>query len=697
MSLPSTNIDPDLMTDEEYAAQLQQQYDDEDMLTNQLNSTFNFTSHNPQNTPNSNANAEKDEEMARKLQRKFYLDMKKQGFSDMDLASMLDTVGEENELEAALRASVGAPAQSYIEKYIVTLYNNLKYDINATVTMNDEFQEFRLQVVQSLVFMSQERVIEPTDMAEYIAENFVFKAETWQEMEAGYFMLIPLIPNISPWMHLHTSNLSESWMDKLYQKALQLNGSENPVLVLTVIRFMNISKRFVFMRTEECAIFAEWYLTLPFKEVYQDEIASALSVLCSSAVNRLFPFFERIFPLIETVESSKREAEAIEDNIHNLLKACTCVINDQPESTLVSHLQILFMKSVDVLTMLINNKDIGVGNNYSSASWKTSAKCPILWLKRLNVIISSLGPWNCQRAYTKDLMNSYNSAEPWQSLYQQTAATICRTLIVYADDVTVVQECVNTIGFMVKEYYKTSDNILKMLAEQLEFGFLTNGSLEFLTVIKEAVFKFGMSLQGVAESFGNLIDNVLYSVYSNSQPPQQSPEAIPAYKEIFLMVNKYCHHRINTFVSLGIFDATFSLAMQCLEHTITDLFFEAHEFIMIVLTYLNPNLYIRDKDTMSKIMKTMEVCGMQLTRICCKNAFTAIEPEITGCGTSMLQALKAVNESKIAQWVKEYLDDNHHGTVPHTQRSRFVEEFIQCNDKDAISSLLKDFSTHFKL
>ncbi|CAD5214401.1 unnamed protein product [Bursaphelenchus xylophilus] len=695
MDFPS-DLDSELMTDAELAAQLQRQFDDEEMLTSRLNSSFNFLSTSLHGDAGSSKATEQDEEMARKLQRKFYIDMKRQGYSDMDLASMLDTMGEDTQLEAALRESVGASAPTCIEKYLVTLYNNSKYGVNDCVGKPglEEIMEFREVVLNSLCYMSQQRIIDPTDTAEYIATNFIFTAKNWNDLEAGYFILKPLVPNISPWVHLHVLSPTDSWIDRLYQTVFNVNSFENELLMITLIRFMNISKRFVFMKDQECSKFASWYLSIPPLERYIPEITSALAQLTASAVNRLFPYFEQLYEYIRLIELSTNEGKLIEENVQHILKACTSVINDQGAGCITTHLEMLLKRPLDAIESILT-QTAEFDSVSPSESWRTMAKNPITWLHRINAIVYSLGPWTFQRAYNHAATRDEDTTVPWAPLFTEVAARICLLISECNDNSEIIEETLTSLCLMVYKVGKPGESLIASAVENLQEGYQRNNSLEFLGIIRAAVFKLTAHNEADVPLSG-FVDRVLGHVYASTPSPFQTPSSLPYFKYTFSMVDKYCSYRIASLVAMNSFDSTCELALECLDNPEAGLFSDAHVFFMAVLAYLSPHLYLREQKTISKIIEMLDKYGQRLGMICCKNALTESSLETTTSATAMLESMKRFNEQRVAQWVSEYLAENHHHVTPE-QRTRFVEEFVNCSNHEGLFELATNFAKNFGL
>jgi hypothetical protein len=151
-----------------------------------MTQSFNFVRPSISSTHSSNtaSNSSNDREIAKRLQRKFYLDLKKQGLSDVHIASMLDTLTPQSDqvdedLQNALRASLddsyvpsnqSKQPHSFLEKFVLTLYTNCCYEHGAKAVppSNDDFSVFREMATKSVKDMSDEMLISVKRIVEMV-------------------------------------------------------------------------------------------------------------------------------------------------------------------------------------------------------------------------------------------------------------------------------------------------------------------------------------------------------------------------------------------------------------------------------------------------------------------------------------------------------------------------------------------------
>ncbi|KAI6194281.1 hypothetical protein M3Y96_01108400 [Aphelenchoides besseyi] len=385
-----------------------------------------------------------DEQIARRLQRNFYLELKRQGLSDLDMASMLDTQSlhqpppVDMDLQRALQASLGEElpnpstnsngaadiGPSFVEKFLLFLYNNSQYDFSAQnlPSSTDDLSEFRRQVRSSACELADASVLGGHKVVEVIVEKGIKYATQWNELESAFFIL-------------------ESVCEKLFSFSVSL---------------------------------LQWLLNIPPYEVILVSMCTAVEKVVTHTRINLHTFFTHINDFLPYVELSKEKGNEME-------VAALCLIRE-PNERMYQMLLMLVEKPLTRLNEIANagprRKLISFTNK---ESWHQVAEQPFVWLSRISTIFETFRSTYLPQSYFEE------DAE-------REVLTVCQQLY---------HKTIETIGNMLNVYSAHPDVYLLSLVDSLFDKNITNLNARNFDLLNEfctKTFEHFQSPQSIAEN-----------------------------------------------------------------------------------------------------------------------------------------------------------------------------------------------------
>ncbi|KAI6184213.1 Xpo1 domain-containing protein [Aphelenchoides bicaudatus] len=695
----SNSVDQDAT----FAAQLQRQFDDEDILVSQLGSTFNF-GQRPGLThsiaPESSSNLKNDEEFARRLQRKFFLDLKKQGFSEIEIASMLDNLALENqqhtdtEFEQAIRASLGddmqsdqQPAQttqSFLEKFLFTLYSNCCYEIDANVQPPpvDDFSVFREQASKSIKTMTDEMLLSVDKIMENMLDKVLSESQKWNEIEAALF----IIDSISSQLNTTTSNLDNP-KTRLLRHITSLAPNSNPLLLNTSINLIGNLSHWLYLNKDVAAACINWIVALPPYETLLLSISQVLEKMSALMHTEMADSFKSIFDFLPYIELTSDHGPEMETAALHLIKACTHLLNDTNTDKLVDGLKILTERPIYALNELANGNqhlDDMANNN----SWHKLAMDPNVWIERIYQTFKTLHPWDSQFEFLS-LKFGENPISPWATLAHDICHIICKTISSYSNNQLIVNNC--CLCFMQIINCDLSNHATPLIGCLLGELLALYGKQpeNVLNLAGRIVDEYTVGL-GAEDTIANFLNELCIQIDAGNDQLQDNLEIT---KSLFSMVNSFTRLRLTTFIEKPACQLMFEMSIKGLAIEENEIHRYARTFIFMFLQFPRNQTSPQLANALQNIEMIVSSCFEKLIDNCLRVAMFQSSIELVHTASEVLSEILLFESQRmdgyLSQTIQRLLA---HQSVPAEEIQNFETQLRRCLSAEDVLNCVVYFS-----
>ncbi|KAI6196815.1 hypothetical protein M3Y94_01153500 [Aphelenchoides besseyi] len=600
------NNDDNVQGDDFAVAQrLQRQFDDEDCLTAQMASSFNFLAPRPdfpQATSSSNygdTSSRADEQIARRLQRNFFLELKRQGLSDLDMASMLDTQSLHQpppvdlDLQLALQASLGEElpnpstnsdgvtdiGPSFVEKFLLFLYNNSQYDFNAqnVLPLTDELSEFRRQVRNSACELADASLMGGQKVVEVIMEKGVKYATQWNELESAFFILESVCERLF-------SSDFDAYTNLLVSTITKIKPNENSILINTTNKLIAAISSHICYNTETTISLLQWLLKIPPYEVVLVSMCTAVERVVTHTRINLHNSFTHIYDFLPYVELSKEKGSEMEMAALCLIRACVRIVNEEPNESMYQMLSMLVEKPLKRLHEIAN---VGPRRKLISftqgESWHQLAEQPFVWLSRISTIFENFrSSYLPQSYFEEDVGREVLSI--CQQLYHKTIETIGNVITVFSSDKTIVERCCLTSITVIESNSSSisSSNCIDLLVEKMLNVYSAHPDGYLLNLVDSLFDKNITNLN--ARNF-DLLNEFCTKTFQHFQSPQSIKENISLLNQLFKLVLMVARFRFAQFVVAPVVETLLEVSIFGLEIEADNFHVNARDFCLLFIQF----------------------------------------------------------------------------------------------------------------
>ncbi|KAI6172099.1 hypothetical protein M3Y98_00935600 [Aphelenchoides besseyi] len=591
------NVDDNVQVDDFAVAQrLQRQFDDEDCLTAQMASSFNFLASRPdfpEATSSSNygdTSSRADEQIARRLQRNFYLELKRQGLSDLDMASMLDTQSlhqpppVDMDLQRALQASLGEElpnpstnsngaadiGPSFVEKFLLFLYNNSQYDFSAQnlPSSTDDLSEFRRQVRSSACELADASVLG----GHKIVEKGIKYATQWNELESAFFILESVFPILMRIPIFLVSTITK------------IKPDENSILLNTTNKLIAAISSHICYNTETTISLLQWLLNIPPYEVILVSMCTAVEKVVTHTRINLHTFFTHINDFLPYVELSKEKGNEMEVAALCLIRACVRIVNEEPNERMYQMLLMLVEKPLTRLNEIANagprRKLISFTNK---ESWHQVAEQPFVWLSRISTIFETFRSTYLPQSYFEEDAER-EVLTVCQQLYHKTIETIGNVITAFSSDKKIVERCCLTSMTVIDSNSSSisASDCLDLLVEKMLNVYSAHPDVYLLSLVDSLFDKNITNLN--ARNF-DLLNEFCTKTFEHFQSPQSIAENIALINQLFNLVLMVARFRFAQFVVAPIVETLFEMSIFGLEIEANDFHVNARDFCLLFIQF----------------------------------------------------------------------------------------------------------------
>ncbi|KAI6242875.1 hypothetical protein M3Y99_00196300 [Aphelenchoides fujianensis] len=529
------------------AMRLQRAWDDEDALASQLSTSFNFLAPRndfPQQTTStagaSGSNARADEIIARRLQRNFYLDLKKQGLGDLDIASMLDAHQThdqpvyDEELQLALQASLGEQMPSVSERPPENS-GGQSFVEKSRRRPPTSTRSFRSQVIKSVHELADG--VGGAKLLEAIAEKVLPSARDWDEFESAFFILTALCDR------LNSADVL-AYGERLVQSITHVKHDLNPILVNTTTRFASALSGLVSYNEDQTVALLRWLLNTPPYEVLLRDTSEAIERVFFSPIHDFLPF----------VELAKENGDAMEHAALCLLRACSQIANGQPNERMFELLKVLVKRPVEELNaMTTNGKPIR--SEPSGHSWHQLAEQnPFLWLSRLSAIFENVRPrfWD---EYASNEEQKPEDNPPWEQLALEVSRCIANVMTMF----TVIDANYGVNSVLVN-FFQNHIEILRVVEQLFDRNLLVTETSPFLSPLHA-------------------------NIPALSGTPEAIAQNVALINQLYVLLLVFARLRLSEFLTEPILETVFEVAIFGLEVEAAAFHANARDFCLLLVQF----------------------------------------------------------------------------------------------------------------
>lgn len=446
----------------------------------------------------------------------------------------------------------------------------------------------------------------------------------------------------------------------------------------------------------------DWLLNLSPSVGLLKPWSCSIQQITSSGYQFLYDNFEKIYTVLNAVDSLDGPIKDLDEVAQEITKAATNLLNDRPSNEIAQGLATLLSKPLEYLHKICSNSQLISSFNETNVHPTRDSLLadPITWLDRITCVYRVLKPWRDQRDYRYTLSDTQNAniSAPWTEHSLEVAKTISMAFNAFKPHVRIMEHCCRAVRFVVRSMGKQSVNFIPQLAQQLVqiYNDYPHSCLLYLSSV--IVDENGKNEQ-LEEGLINLLKYLAPKTFSIIESPNGAKLSPGTVDDFYRLNIRYCHRIPAAFLREPIVEKIFELGIQLIEFDHPDankstiLFLE--EILKLAYSKRSPPFFQPTVDTAVALIKKY---GPKLVWHCIHGAIFSLPSAARYDVAGLLKLLNEHWKNDLNEWLNYAI-----GMLPRdsglsattSQLADFKDYISHCTSQSEISDKLTDLSRFY--